>query len=63
MPNETAPAEMADNAPEVSETLTTSEIADDDWRSSLSEDIREDPSFSKFKDVNTDLPRRTSDAS
>ena len=53
MPNETAPAEMADNAPEVSETLTTSEIADDDWRSSLSEDIREDPSFSKFKDVNS----------
>lgn len=51
MPDETAPAIDADNAPEVSETPTT-ETGNDDWRSSLSEDIRDDPSFSKFKDVN-----------
>lgn len=49
MPNDTAPAVAADNAPDVSTETATS---NSDWRASLSEDIRENPSFSKFKDVN-----------
>ena len=53
MPNDTAPAEMADNAPEASESTTTTETESPDWRSSLPEEIRNDPSFSKFKDVDS----------
>jgi hypothetical protein len=53
MPNETAPVEMADNAPAVSETAGSQTTNESDWRSSLSEDIREDPNFAKFKDVNS----------
>jgi hypothetical protein len=50
MPNDTAPAEMADNAPDVStETKTSS----GDWRSALPEEIRDDPSFAKFNDVSS----------
>jgi hypothetical protein len=51
MPNDSAPVETADNAPEVSETIT--ETSSDDWRSTLSDDIKDDPNFSKFKDVNS----------
>jgi|TARA_R110000824_G_scaffold10044_2_gene44531 hypothetical protein len=53
MPDDTAPAETVDNAEAVSETAPQTETSNDDWRSSLSEDIKDDPSFSKFKDVNS----------
>ena len=48
MPNDTAPAEMADNAPDVS---TETKTSGGDWRSALPEDIRDNPSFAKFNDV------------
>jgi hypothetical protein len=48
MPNDTAPAEMADNAPDVS---TETKTSGGDWRSSFPEDIRDNPSFAKFNDV------------
>jgi len=51
MPNDIAPADTADNAEAVSVTEKSTD-AGGDWRASLSEDIRENPSFSKFKDVN-----------
>ena len=51
MPNDVAPADTADNAEAVSVTEKSTD-AGGDWRASLSEDIRENPSFSKFKDVN-----------
>tara|TARA_R110000822_G_C15334035_1_gene494948 strand:+ start:4578 stop:5420 length:843 start_codon:yes stop_codon:yes gene_type:complete len=51
MPNDSAPAETVDNAPEVSETVT--ETSTEDWRSTLSEDIKNDPKFAKFKDLNS----------
>ena len=41
MPNDTAPADMVDNAEAVSETAPQTETSNDDWRSSLSEDLRE----------------------
>ena len=50
MPNDIAPADTADNAEAVSVTEKSTDAGD--WRASLSEDIRENPSFSKFKDVN-----------
>ena len=53
MPDDTAPVEAADNAPEASQVSQPTENVSSDWRSSLSEDIRENPSFSKFKDVNS----------
>ena len=40
MPNDTAPADMVDNAEAVSETAPQTETSNDDWRSSLSEDLR-----------------------
>ena len=52
MPDENAPAEMADNA-ESSESTSTAETSGTDWRSSLPEEIRDNPSFSKFKDVDS----------
>jgi hypothetical protein len=48
MPNDTAPAEMADNAPDVN---TEAKTSSGDWRSALPEEIRDDPSFAKFNDV------------
>ena len=54
MPDDIAPAETADNAEAVSETAPQTETSNDDnWRSSLSEDLRDNPSFSKFKDVDS----------
>jgi hypothetical protein len=52
MPNDTAPAETVDNAEAVSESVP--EItSSDDWRSSLPEDIRDNPSFAKFNSVDS----------
>jgi|TARA_R110000824_G_scaffold15726_3_gene65960 hypothetical protein len=51
MPNDSAPVEEADNAPEVSTSTPTAESSED-WRSALSEDIRDNQNFDKFKDVN-----------
>ena len=51
MPNDSAPVEEADNAPEVS-TSTPAAESSQDWRSALSEDIRDNQNFDKFKDVN-----------
>tara|TARA_R110000796_G_scaffold61214_1_gene141791 strand:- start:268 stop:1107 length:840 start_codon:yes stop_codon:yes gene_type:complete len=53
MPSDTAPAEIADNAPDVTDTNSTTESESADWRSSLPEEIRDNPSFSKFKDVDS----------
>ena len=53
MPDDIAPAETADNAEAVSEPTQTTETSDDSWRSSLSEELRDNPSFSKFKDVDS----------
>jgi len=53
MPDDIAPAETADNAEAGSEPTQTTETSDDNWRSSLSEDLRDNPSFSKFKDVDS----------
>ena len=52
MPNDTAPAETVDNAEAVSESAPAT-ASSDDWRSSLPEEIRDDPSFAKFNDVSS----------
>jgi len=50
MPSDDAPAETVDNAPDVS---TETETSSDDWRSSLPEEIRDNPSFAKFNSVDS----------
>ena len=52
MPNDTAPAETVDNAEAVSESAPAT-VSSEDWRSSLPEEIRDDPSFAKFNDVSS----------
>jgi len=50
MPNE-APAVDADSAVEVGNTTETQSA--EDWRSSLPEDLRDNPTLSNFKDINS----------